>query len=96
MIDKILSNTPTGYTSSTSSVDSKFIRSLPETREVNDVSTEVQVSDEAQVLQRLMQAVRNTPDVRQDVVDDMREKISSGEYQVNVDALAEQLVQFVQ
>lgn len=95
MIDKVQSNAAARYANATSSVDNKYSRTSLETRGVKDVSTEVQLSDEAQVLQRLMQAVRNTPDVRQDVVDQARQKIQSGEYKVDVEALAEQLIQFI-
>ena len=94
MIDKVQSNAAARFPNATSSVD-RYGRTSLEPRGVKDVSTEVQLSDEAQVLQRLMQAVNNTPDVRQDVVDQARQKIQSGEYKVDVEALAEQLVQFI-
>jgi negative regulator of flagellin synthesis FlgM len=95
MIDKIQPNTPTRYTSAASTKDNKVSKSRPEAKEAKNVSTEVLLSDEAQVLQRLMQAVKDAPDVRQDVVDKIREKINAGEYEIDFEALGQQLVRFM-
>ena len=69
----------------------------PPDKEVPDggVSDEVSLSDDALALQRALQAVRNAPDVRTDVVERIRGEIEAGTYQVNVEALAARLIAFL-
>ncbi len=52
----------------------------------------VAVSDEARTFARVMQAVTEAPDVRADRVAELRERIASGDYRVEADALARLLV----
>jgi negative regulator of flagellin synthesis FlgM len=96
MIDKIQPNSPARYTSTTTAADNnKMGKAQTEARGTQEASAEVQLSDEAQALQRLMQAVKDAPDVRQDVVDKIRESIDSGEYEIDLQSLAQQLIPFM-
>lgn len=52
----------------------------------------VAVSDEARTFARVMQAVTEAPDIRADRVAKLRERIASGDYRVEADALARLLV----
>lgn len=54
-------------------------------------SSSVEVSSSAKQMAELAQLVRDAPEVRQDVVDDIRGRIESGDYQVDLDKLAESL-----
>ena len=51
----------------------------------------VDVSDSARQMSELSQLVRNAPDTRTDLVNDIKQRIESGTYEVNLDKLAEKL-----
>lgn len=53
---------------------------------------QVTISDQAQILHRLVEQVRAQPELRDARVAELRAQIASGEYQVDGDALAELLV----
>ena len=53
---------------------------------------EVRLSDDAQLMQAALQAVKDTPDVRQDVVDRMRAALANGEIGNDSVALADTLI----
>jgi len=51
----------------------------------------VDVSDSARQMSELSQLVRSAPDTRTDLVNDIKQRIESGTYEVNLDKLAEKL-----
>ena len=51
-----------------------------------------QLSEEAQALRKALEAVGDAPDVRADVVAQFRQRIASGEYTPNPDAIAGKIV----
>ena len=95
MIDKIHSNLPTGYTDSINQVSKSQLGVSDETSRVGNTSAEIKLSDDALALQRSIQAVKEAPDVRQDVVQDIQQQLESGTYQVDVGALAEKMIPFM-
>ena len=54
-------------------------------------SSKVEVSDSAKQMSELSKLVREAPDVRSDVVNDIKSRIEAGTYEVNLDKLAEKL-----
>lgn len=52
----------------------------------------VALSSEAATASRAMHAVSQTPDIRQDVVDQARAKLIAGELGANVEALADRMI----
>ena len=97
MIDKIPSNLPPGYTNSINSIDSPREVVIKEGQpESDNVSAEVSFSRDALSLQRLTQAVKESPDVRQDVVHAIQGQLEAGTYQVNAEALADKLLPLLQ
>lgn len=95
MIDKIQPNLPTSYTNSVNQVSKSQLGVSDETSRISNTSAEVKLSDDALVLQRSIQAVKESPDVRQDVVQDIQQQLESGTYQVDVGALAEKMIPFM-
>jgi len=95
MIDKIQSNLPTGYTNSINQVSKSQLGVSDETSRVGNTSAEIKLSDDALALQRSIQAVKEAPDVRQDVVQVIQQQIEAGAYKVDVGALAEKLLPFM-
>lgn len=54
-------------------------------------SSRVEVSDSAKQMAELSKLVREAPDTRTDLVNDIKQRIESGTYEVNLDKLAEKL-----
>lgn len=54
-------------------------------------SSRVEVSDSAKQMAELSKLVRQAPDTRADLVSDIKQRIESGTYEVNLDKLAEKL-----
>ncbi len=91
MIDKISGNMSTGYTRET-----KFTNEAAET-EQNKLravtpAAELELSEEAQLLQKAMQAAQDAPDVRDDVVQGIKSQMDAGNYQVDHKQLAERII----
>lgn len=62
---------------------------------VNDSSTNadtVQLSDQAQELNRIQQSLKSFPDVDNAKVEAIRAQIASGSYQVNAEQLADKII----
>jgi flagellar biosynthesis anti-sigma factor FlgM len=58
-------------------------------------SAEVQLSQAARDLQRIIKAAHDAPDIREDVVNQIRAQLADGTYQVDVHALARRLIQIL-
>ena len=54
-------------------------------------SDKLQISDMGRDIQNAKQAVADSPDVREDVVASIKERLGAGTYQVNVDEFADRL-----
>ncbi len=52
----------------------------------------VKFSSEAEKVKLINDAVKNTPDIRQDKVDDIKSRIKDGTYNVSADKLAQKLM----
>lgn len=96
MIDNIPSNSPISYTNSINSVDSQREVVKGEQSEINNASAEVTFSRDALSLQRLIQSVKESPDVRHDVVHAIQGQLEAGTYQVDAEALADKLLPLLQ
>lgn len=53
--------------------------------------SQVEVSDSARQMAELSKLVRDAPDARADLVNDIKQRIEAGTYEVNLDKLAEKL-----
>jgi flagellar biosynthesis anti-sigma factor FlgM len=91
MIDRIPPNVPAGYTNN-ARLDNKTGEILSNNRPVDNSSAQVSLSDDALALQRLLQAVEDVPDVREEVVQEIKSQIEAGTYRVDFDRLTEQLL----
>lgn len=92
MIDKIQSNLLPNYTESINNVKGQVEVSNEKLQQPYNPSVEVSLSGDAKVLQRVIQAVQDAPDVRNDVIQTIQKQIETGSYQVNADTLAGQLL----
>lgn len=92
MIDKIQSNIPAGYTNNVNHNEGRPGISPEKNRQLDNASAEVSLSGHALALQRIMQAVKDTPEVREDVVREIRNQLEAGTYQVNAERLAEHIL----
>jgi len=95
MIDKIQHSLPTGYTNGLNNLEGKL--GAVSTEKVPQVSksTEVSISDDALAMQRIMQAVKDAPDIRTDLVQKIKGQIEAGTYKVDANQLAAQLLPFM-
>jgi len=91
MIDKISGGLPAGYTR-----ESKPVPEATETEQnklrAGTPSAEVELSKEAQLLQKATQAAKDAPDVRTNVVQGIQNQLQAGTYSVNYQKLAKQLI----
>ncbi len=63
------------------------------TKITNDVKKDdFEISDIGRDLINSRKALKETPDVRQDLVNDLKAKFKSGKYQVNTSAIADKLL----
>jgi flagellar biosynthesis anti-sigma factor FlgM len=92
MIDKIQPNPPAGYTNGVHRIEAKLEIAQAKAQ---GVTTQVSLSDNALALQRAMQVVKETPEVRAEVVEAVRGQLEAGAYQVNAEGLAEKLLPFL-
>lgn len=53
---------------------------------------EMSISNEAQVMNKIMQRVKETPDVREDRIKELKQEIKQGTYSVSADNVAEKLL----
>ncbi|MCB0191063.1 MAG: flagellar biosynthesis anti-sigma factor FlgM [Anaerolineae bacterium] len=95
MIDKIQSNLSTGYTNSVNQVSKSQLGISDDANRVSSTSAEVKLSNNALVLQRGIQAVKDAPDVRPDIVNAIKQQLEAGTYQVDVASLAKNLLPFM-
>ncbi len=91
MIDKISGSLSAGYT--------RESKPVPESVEVEQnklrtstPSVEVELSKEAQLLQKATQAAKDAPEIRADVVQGIQDQLQAGTYSVNYKKLAKQLI----
>jgi len=96
MIDKIQNGLPSGYTNGINNADGKpGVMPTQHVQKQSSHSAEVSLSNDALALQRIMQAVREAPDVRADIVQEIKGQIETGAYTVNAESLAGKLLPFV-
>lgn len=53
---------------------------------------ELAISGESRIKQRALQAIKQTDDIRTDKVNDLKERISAGTYEVTADEVAEKMI----
>lgn len=51
------------------------------------------ISDESRIKQKVMQAIRQTDDVRLEKVEELKERISAGTYTISEDEVAEKMIE---
>jgi flagellar biosynthesis anti-sigma factor FlgM len=87
-------NLPTGYVNNATS--NKAAAAYANTNsKFTSQSAEVSFSDDALAMQRIMQAAQETPDVRADIVQQLKGDIEAGNYKVDVNSLADKLLPFM-
>jgi flagellar biosynthesis anti-sigma factor FlgM len=92
VIDNIQSRAIASSRSETAPHEGRLAASTQQSSRSDGASAEVQLSQEACVLQRALQAANDAPEVRENLVNEIRGQIESGTYQVDVQALAGQLM----
>jgi len=95
MLDRIQPKVPASYLNDMSRLEGKPEAARGGARQTDNAAAEVSLSEEALAMQRAMQAVKNAPDVRTDVVERIRNEIQAGTYKINVEALAGRLLSFL-
>lgn len=99
MIDKISGQLPAGYTRE--AAYSKELSSgaakgkTPATNEAKSTTDAVELSSQAQLLQKAMQSAQNEPEVRADVVQEIKGQIETGNYNVNHQEIADKIISFL-
>jgi negative regulator of flagellin synthesis FlgM len=96
MINGIQPKLPVGYTKDVSSIEGKPDVSRVKGQEINTTSAQVSLSEDAAVLQRVLEAVKDMPDVRDDLVQAIRAQLEAGTYEVDAEALAERLLPLIE
>lgn len=96
MIDKIPPKLPASYLNDVIRPQGRT-EAAPQgkARQAGEPSAEVSLSDDARALQRAMEVVKNTPDVRTDLVQEKRAQIEAGTYRIDFEALAGRLLSFL-
>jgi len=95
MVDRIQPASPVHYTNEVNRLEGQSAGSQQTVRPASDLSAELSLSGDAKAIQRALQAIKDTPDVRQDVVQQLRGDIEAGRYEVNAEALAGRLLSFL-
>lgn len=97
MVNKISENLSAGYFREAG--EAKETKAIPESAELEQgklrastPAAEVELSKEAQVMQKAMQAAKDAPAVRTDVVQGIQNQLQAGTYSVNHQKLAEKLI----
>lgn len=62
---------------------------------VNSKKDVVSISNEAKDIQTVMKALKNTPDIRSELVDKLREKYEAGEYEVKETDIADKILKSI-
>ena len=93
---KISDNKPpldiTHTTKNTSSQDKAKDLKVSNRKDVEPLAETVSLSQKARDIEKIQEILRNTPDVREDRVALLKEKIASGEYTVNGKDVADQML----
>ncbi len=58
-------------------------------------SARVNLSEDSKVAQKASETIRNTPDVRQERIQVLKEKIEAGEYQIDSTKVADKLLRHI-
>jgi flagellar biosynthesis anti-sigma factor FlgM len=97
MINKVQSNLPAGYLNNVNQVENQrgAVPQVDKGRQIETSAAEVSISDDALAMQRHMQAVKDAPDVRADIVQEVKAQIQAGTYKVDVNSLAEKMLPFM-
>lgn len=70
----------------------KSVGKVDKTDSVNSKQDVVSISNEAKDIQTVMKALKNTPEIRSEVVDRLREKYEAGEYEVKETEIADKML----
>lgn len=68
------------------------VNKTKETKQKLNQRDELAISGESRIKQRAMQAVKQADDIRTDKVEDLKERISAGTYEVSADEVAEKMI----
>jgi len=96
MIDKISGQLPAGYTREAAyskEVSSGVTKGKTPTVSGTAPTTDaVELSNQAQLLQKAMQSAQDEPEVRADVVQEIKGQIETGNYSVNHQEIADKII----
>lgn len=90
-IDKVGSNLTHQYVSQPQAAQ-QIAAAKGESARKGSGKDRIDLSPEALLLQRAQQAVLDAPDVRADVVDQVRQRIAAGSYQIDAAQIADKLL----
>jgi negative regulator of flagellin synthesis FlgM len=68
------------------------VGSRPQKTEATQTADNIVVSQKARLMQKASQVIAETPDVRQDKVDPLKEAVDSGSYPVNAQKVANSMI----
>jgi flagellar biosynthesis anti-sigma factor FlgM len=92
MIDKVQPNAPANYINNINQVEGKPETLNGKSHHIGGSSAEVSLSSDALALQKIMQTVKESPDIRDDVVQAIQGRIEAGTYQIDAESLAGRLL----
>jgi len=95
MINKIQPNQPPGHTNHVNQVLGSQGEQPEKIQQTGKSAVELNLSSAALALAQIMEAVREEPDVRYDVVQQIKSQIEAGNYRIDVETLAEKLLPFM-
>jgi len=70
----------------------KRIPAASKTHSIEGKKDEMQVSNEAQVMSRILQTAKNAPDIREEKVNELKNAIKQGTYNVSTQDVAEKML----
>jgi anti-sigma28 factor (negative regulator of flagellin synthesis) len=92
MVNKIQPNFPLSYASNVNRIDSSPKMPQNITPYTDKRPAEINLSEDARILQRATRSAQDAPEIRQDVVQTIQSQLDIGIYQVQPDDLAERLL----
>jgi len=86
---------PQSESKPTERVDEKRLadEQISKANEPTEQDTIVNISKETQEAQRIKEIISSEPDIREDKVSELKERIESGRYTIDYDRVAEKLIQ---
>ncbi|HHW60458.1 MAG TPA: flagellar biosynthesis anti-sigma factor FlgM [Syntrophomonadaceae bacterium] len=72
--------------------DLKKVEQMKETKPASSARDSLAISQDSRVKQKALQAIQQTPDIRTERVESLKEQISTGSYEVKSEEVAEKMI----